>query len=121
MFETLLLKSLTIDIVYKHASFSNFSNAYNSLYENEKKFDQDRSTLIDKRLCECWLYYNLLIFIKEHNGTLSTFNAPYIQDLDEEIKKNHRSFFTHFTKKWMNHKKDCKHPKCSIALNIDAI
>jgi hypothetical protein len=119
VFEILLLKSFTIDVVYKHASYSNFTNAHNSLFEHEKQSQDDRSLLFDKRLCETWLYFNLLIFKKEFDGTLKNFNAPFVQNLDDELKLNHQNFYSHFTKKWMHHQKDCKHPKCSLALNID--
>ena len=120
VFEMLLLKSLTLDIMYKHASYSNFSNALNALFCNEKE-ENNRNILQHRRLCEAWLYYNLLVFIKEYFGNLLDFNAPYIQDLDMEIRRLNKDFYFHFMNKWMNHidKKICKHPKCSIALYID--
>ena len=117
VFEVLLLKSLTSDIVFKHASFSGFTNSYNALFEHDKLSDDDRSKLIDKRLCESWFYYNLLKFRISYYKTLLNFEAPNVEDLDEEIVKHHDLFSSYFLKKWLNHK--CMHPKCSTALNID--
>jgi len=121
VFEILIFKSLTLDILYKHASYSNFSNAYNSLFENQNENSNDRNVLIYKRLSECWLYFHLLTFIKELNGKLSDFNAPLIQDLDTELRNHDKLYYSHFKSKWLNHVRFgiCKHDKCSFALNID--
>jgi hypothetical protein len=116
-----MLKGLTNDIIYKHASYSNFSNAYNALFNNKSVNNNERNCLQYKRLCEAWLYYNLLTFIKEENGILFDYNAPFIQDLDSELKRLKDSYYSLFKRKWMNHinGKQCKHPNCSVALNLD--
>ena len=121
VFEILLFKSLTMDIIYKHSSYSGFANAHNALFDNQNDDENDRNILIYKRLGECWLYYNLLIFVKEYFGKLSDFKAPFIQDLDSTLTKQEKNFYGHFKKKWLSHSylKICEHPKCSSALNID--
>ena len=118
VFETLIFRSLTYDIVFKHASFSNFSNAYNALHDHLKEDNCDRCTLIEKRLTESWFYFNLLIFIKEYFGSLANFKAPYVKDIDFEIDKFQGLFIKNFHSKWLNHT-NCGHQNCSVALNID--
>ena len=91
----------------------------NALFENEKKDENCRNVLKHRTLCEAWLYFNLLIFMKEFKGKLSEYNAPFLQDLDLELRRLNSDYYAHFKNKWMNHSKNCKHPKCSVALNID--
>ena len=57
VYEILLLRSLPKDILFKHNSFTAFTNSYNSLFDNTKQNKEDRTELVDKRT---WFYYHLL-------------------------------------------------------------
>ena len=118
MIEALLLKSVTTDLVFKHSSFFGFCGAYNSLFKHYES-DLERSMLIDKRLTEYWFYYNLIIFEKETHHHLRDFEGNFIQDLDSAIERIKTNLFNYFVKKWSSHQNLCKHPQCSIAINID--
>ena len=117
VFEVLLIRSLTSDILFKQSSFSAFTNSYNSLFDNVKQNKDDRTELVDKRICEIWFYYNLIQFRKDMYGKLSDFKGPTVENLDDVIREHHVHFHSFFTNKWMSHK--CNHPKCCVALNID--
>lgn len=116
VFEVILLKCLTLDIMYKHSSFKNFCAAYNALLEHDLK-DESRFCLIDKRLCEGWFYYNYLLFKPFLMNSGKFTKDPLVQDLDETIKLMKKHLFSHFVSKWSSHK--CDNNMCSRALNID--
>jgi hypothetical protein len=119
VFEALLLKSVTIDLMFKHASFVSLVGAHNSLLDNNPL--EHRGMLIDKRLSEAWLYYNLLLFHFEYFSSLNEFNAPSIENLDKDIKNARKYLFPFFVNKWTGiyHKSICSHVSCSKAINID--
>jgi hypothetical protein len=119
VFEILLLKSVTVDLVHKHASFTSICSSLNSLMDNTKEVT--RGKLIDKRLIENWFYFNLCSFYLEYSGNFKSFDAPLVEDLDSSIKKAREYLFPHFVKIWTGdqHRSICTHPSCSLAINID--
>ncbi len=68
VFEILLLKSLTKDIIYKHCSFKNYCSSYNALFEHEK-IKQNTSQKNNRRNNNiiCQIILNRLVYFQFKN------------------------------------------------------
>ncbi len=119
IYEKKLLDTVTSDLHFKHASFTSFVDSFNFLNSNATH-NNTRHLLCRQRLVESWFYYQLLIFKSEY-GELSTFIAPHIEHLDDELASIRNLLLPRFVKKWTGdlHSNNCKHPKCSKLLNVD--
>ena len=84
------------DLHYKHSSFKAFRNAHNANFKNLYNL---RNKLDLQTFIEHWFYLQLLLYIKEYDN-LTTFVSPFIDDLDQSIKKIKNSLFVNFVKKW---------------------
>jgi hypothetical protein len=116
IFEVTLLNTLTSDLMFKHTSFSAFSNSHNCNFENQ---NIERGALCYKRLTESWFYFHLLKYIKEFNN-MNDFEVPDINQLDKSLETIRSSLSVNFTKKWSNGHY-CKSKDCSKILNVDGI
>jgi hypothetical protein len=119
VYEILLLRSVTTELVHKHASFTSICSNYNSLMNNNA--NETRGLLVDKRLSESWFYFNLCCFYNEYYGDLKKFDGPTVENLDIDIKKARQHLFPYFVKKWTGdyHRNKCTHSNCTLAINID--
>jgi hypothetical protein len=63
IFEMKLLRMVSSDIFYKHASFKGFCSSYNYNFMNEYT---KRHNLIHHRLTDSWFFYKLLVSIQEY-------------------------------------------------------
>lgn len=117
IYETRLFELFSADVMYKHTSYQGFVDAYNSVFCANNKVDRQ---LNDHRFTECWLYFNLLLYIDEF-GDLSEFEAPSIEHLDAAIEAIRPQLFQNFVKKWNGsaHTSFCNHEQCSSLLNVD--
>ena len=118
IFDIKLLKSVTYDLLFKHASFSSFADSYNALLD---KNSENRFKLIDKRLSEAWFSFNVLILSNEINLDFKSLKISHIKNLDILIESLENDYFCHFVKKWSgdHHKSNCHNENCSKCIVID--
>lgn len=102
VFEILLLKRFTAELLFNNATFVGFSNAYNYLFGCKIEYIDSKSRVVmnEKRFTETWFYFHYINIYKEIYGSLNNFKMPFISDLDTYLKELKPSLLTHFVKKW---------------------
>ncbi|CAF1047938.1 unnamed protein product [Brachionus calyciflorus] len=118
IFDSKILDSLTVDIMFKHSSFKAFTNSYNYFHSfyNKSVFPK---LLEEKRISECWFYYKYLKTSKElEENNVEMF---YLKDINHNISNLNKKLSPYFTSKWSgnNHTINCKADNCSQIISID--
>jgi hypothetical protein len=122
VFETKIFKMVLADLVFKNSTFIGFIQSYNMVNSEFQNGQNTREELCIKRLIEGFFYYNILV-IHKRNGSLSSLNAPCMENLDVAINDIKSCLLKSFVEKWTGsyHAENCRHKDCSKSLNVDGL
>ena len=118
IFETSILKILSIDLIYKQCSFNSFTLSFNSFLKNYfETYGFKREFLEEERLAEAFYYYRLLLLINEQQK-FKPISFPRVNELESCLKFILSHLPNYFTNKWSQHV--CLNERnCMKAIAID--
>ena len=125
IFEINLLSNYTSHLLFCHATFMGYCNAFNWYHKSKESYisKESRKILNPKRLAEGWMYLQILLLEIERCGSLTNFNGIDVCEINDYLSNIRRTLLPYFIEKWssFSHKNACINKKCSIALNIDGL
>jgi hypothetical protein len=118
--EKKILDSVTADLLFKHGSFKGYCDSYNYLNDNSNA-DQPRDELTEERITENWLYYKMIQFQLEKNGSIDSMTFKPMYELDIALREIKSQFMPFLAKKWSgeHHMSNCTSQSCSRIICID--